>query len=107
MNNGKKVEWPVEQVERLVTPLVIPIYCLLSSSLSLEPVRLKPPVKPKEIFATAAHSLTVGSRSVTPQRPFSPLNGNQDQFDVDDPFVAMICNHMRGTSLIPSSWPAW
>ena len=23
------------------------------------------------------------------------------------PFLAMICNHMRGTSVIPSSWHAW
>src|SRR6266571_5238672 len=23
------------------------------------------------------------------------------------PFLAMICNHMRGTSVIPSSWQAW
>ncbi len=53
-NNGKKAEWPVEQVEGLVTQPVIHVYCLLSSSLSLEPARLKPPVKPKEMFATAA-----------------------------------------------------
>lgn len=54
INNGKKAEWPVEQVEGLVTQTVIRTYCLLSSSLSLEPRRLQPPVKVKEIFATAA-----------------------------------------------------
>ncbi len=54
INNGKKVEWPVEQVDGLVMQTDIRVYCLLSSSLSLEPTRLNPPVKPKEIFAMAA-----------------------------------------------------
>jgi len=57
IHNGKKAEWPVEQVEGLVPQLVIRVYCLLSSSLSLEPARLKPPVKPKQIFALAAKFL--------------------------------------------------
>jgi hypothetical protein len=54
INNGKKAEWPVEQVDGLVMQTDIRLYCLLSSSLSLEPTRLNPPVKPKEIFAMAA-----------------------------------------------------
>ncbi len=53
IHNGKKAEWPVEQAEGRVTQPAIRVYCLLSSLLSLEPARLKPPVKPKEIFSTA------------------------------------------------------
>jgi hypothetical protein len=80
INNGKKAEWPVEQVEGLVTQPVIRAYCLLSSSLSLEPARLKPPVKPKEIFAMAAkipyrclsfrYSSEAGTLPVTPDSSY-------------------------------------